>query len=312
MSVSRLAWWALLILLPGTAAQAQLTVQRGLSVRPDTVTVGEPFRVLVRVRATARATITFPEGPDTSAAVEALDPRIIRDFSTANAVEQTAVYRLAAWDVGSQPLRMGDVTVRRGAEVRSIPLGGLAVFVRSVLPADTAERVPKPARGLLVEGWPWWLLWLALLVAAALIGLGIWWWYRRRRRGEGAAVLDPYRHAEREFDRVVAMGLLEAGERGRFVALMVEVVREYLARRFTVAPESLTTSELLGALREIGTVPLERLATLLGEADLIKFARRPVSTERARELGRHARELVRDIEEAEQLAAVPAETEVAA
>ena len=292
------------------AAQQPLAVQRGVSVRPDTVTIGEPFRVHLRIRASSGATIAFPDGPDTLAAVEALDPRVVSEADIPDAVEQTAIYRLAAWDVGSQPLRLGDVTVRRGGDVRSIPLGELSVFVRSVLPADSAQRVPKPARDLLLDGFPWWLLWLALLLAAALTGLGLWWWYRRRRTRHTVRI-DPFAHAEREFRRIEALGLLEAGERGRFIALMVEVLREYLAARFpVVAPVSLTSSELLVAARELRAVPLARLAVLLEEADLIKFARHSISPEHARELGREARQLVRETEEAERVppAEVPLET----
>ena len=48
-------------------------------------------------------------------------------------------------------------------------------------------------------------------------------------------------------------------------------------------------------------MPFERLTRLLTEADLIKFARRPVSGERAREIGREARAIV----EAEHKASQP-------
>lgn len=279
------------------AAQASLSVERGVGVRPDTVTIGDPFAVIVRVRAPSGTTIEFPDRPDSSA-VEALDSPVIRPASAAgDAVEQSAVYRLAAWDVGSQPIVLGDIVVRRGEAERRIPFGELAVFVKSVLPADTAQRVPKPARDLFVFGWPWWYWVLIALAAATLIGLLVWWWRRRRRAREGGAIVDPYERAQREFDRVVRLGLLEAGERGRYVALMVEVLREYLAARYTGAPLSSTTSEVVAALRGEARISIERIATLLGEADLIKFARRAVSPERAKTMGEQARQLVKLIEE---------------
>jgi hypothetical protein len=43
-------------------------------------------------------------------------------------------------------------------------------------------------------------------------------------------------------------------------------------------------------------VPGTRLAALLGEADLVKFARRSVGVDEARELGREARAIARDVE----------------
>src|SRR5439155_677048 len=82
---------------------------------------------------------------------------------------------------------------------------------------------------------------------------------------------------------------VDAGERGRYVALIVEVVRDYLAARYAKAPLSHTTTEVLAALHGERAVPNERLAHVLTEADLIKFGRRPVTAERARELGRAAR-----------------------
>jgi hypothetical protein len=80
------------------------------------------------------------------------------------------------------------------------------------------------------------------------------------------------------------------------VALNIEVLRDYLAARVDVALRSLTSTELLNALRTRRDVPGERLAPILADADLIKFARRPVTSERAREIAREARAIVTDVE----------------
>jgi hypothetical protein len=104
-------------------------------------------------------------------------------------------------------------------------------------------------------------------------------------------------YAEREFARVERMGLLEAGERGRFVALMVEVLRDYMALRLPGALPSLTSTELVRFLRSRSDLPVPRLATVLTEADLVKFARRPVTAERAREIGHEARAIVSQVEQ---------------
>jgi hypothetical protein len=127
------------------------------------------------------------------------------------------------------------------------------------------------------------------LVIALLL---LWWWLRRRKRGRPVALPDPFAQAEREFARIEALGLVEAGERGRYVALIVEVLRDYLASRFAKAPLSLTSTEVLAAVRGEPTVPNDRLMRVLNEADLIKFARRQVTADRAREIGREARAIV--------------------
>jgi hypothetical protein len=283
-------------------AQDQVPVQMGYSVEPDTVTVGDPFVLTVRVRAPSGASVEFPAGPDSGAAVEALDPKQERQGPDSTAFEITGAWRLAAWDIGDQLLRFKDVVVKVDGRERRLPLSALKVHVRSVLPADSAQRVPKPQRALFEFGRPWWQWLLAVLAALGIIGLFIWWWYRRRKRRAGE-VVDPYAEAEAEFERVERLGLVEAGERGRHVALMVEVMRTYLARRIPEAHQSLTTSELLVGVRENRTVPVNRLALVLADADLVKFARRATTAERARELGAEARGIVGAVHAAELKAA---------
>ena len=105
-------------------------------------------------------------------------------------------------------------------------------------------------------------------------------------------IVDPYERAVAEFERIEALRLLDAGERGRYVALVIEVLRDYFAARYAQASLALTSTELSRSMRELPQVPGERLTRLLTEADLIKFARRPVSGDRAREIGREARAIV--------------------
>jgi hypothetical protein len=283
-------------LLPVSTSVAQATgapipVQDAINIEPDTVRVGDPFVVKIGVRAPQGATIAFPPPPDSTHAVQGLDPVRVETRSDSGGVVQWAYYRVAAWDIGEQPISLGEVTVTAGGRTRRIALSGYKVFVASVLPADSALRMPKPARPLFEFAAPLWWLWLALaaLVVALLL---LWWWWRRRKRGTPAVHIDPFAHAEKEFARIEALRLVEAGERGRYVALMVEVVRDYLAARYAAARLSHTSTELLTALRAERAVPHERLDRLLSEADLVKFARRPLTTERARELGREARAIV--------------------
>jgi hypothetical protein len=192
-----------------------------------------------------------------------------------------------------------------------VPLGEASVFVASVLPADTTLHVPKPARDVLGIPAPWWL-WLLVALAIAVIAALIWWWLRRRQRLELITPIDPYEEALAGFARVQGLGLVEAGERGRYVALMLEVLREFLARIDERADLALTTSELLSAIQASPLIPANRLAALLVEADLIKFARRPVAAAQAMQLGSEARQIVEQIHTAQQAAESPAPAQAAA
>ncbi len=277
-------------------------VKTAVRVASDSVQIGDPFRVTIGIRAPLGATIDFPRELDSTGAVQSLDPVNVHTSADTSAVEQYAEYRVAAWDVGKQAIRLDDIIVKFGGATRRVPVIGAAIFVKSVLPADSAKRVPKPPRDLFeVNPFPWWL-WA--LLAAIAVGLIMWWWWsrRRRRKEQPIAVIDPFQQAESEFERIERLALLEAGERGRYVTLVVEVLRDYLAARHTRAALSLTSTELQRTAREIPTVPEPRLSRVLTDADLIKFARRAVSTDRARDLGREARAIV-----TVEHAAIPAE-----
>lgn len=287
-------------------AQQSPDLRYGITKSKDTVTVGERFEIRVRVRAPAAADVRFPENPDTSGAVQGRDPSTIQVLDSVAALDMVATYHVAAWDVGHQAVRFDNVIVTLEGVERRVPLDGVEIFVRSVLPSDSTLRVPKPPRPIFAtRPFPLWLL--ALLAAAVAAGLLLWWWLRRRRRPAVPAVVDPYERARHELARVEAMGLVEAGERTRFAALVVEVLRDFLAARFADASLALTSRELVVLLRRHPSVPLEQLSRLLHEADLAKFAAWTLSEDSARALSREARSII----EREHQASQPP-TEVAA
>lgn len=286
-------------------------IRMGVTVQPDTVTVGDPFIVSIRVQAAAGAQITFPDPPDSTATVQALDP-VQHDASADTTVtDRTARYRLAAWDTGLQPVEFSEVTVRTTDGTRQVPVENVVVYVQSVLPADSSEHIPRDAREPFEFPGPWWLPWLLALLAAAVVGTLFWWWWRRRGAAEIVEERDPAAEAEQAFARVEAMHLLEAGEHSRYIALVIEVLREFLAARDPAASTSLTTRELLAVLHGSTLVPLERLQTVLREADLVKFANRDAGVKRAREIGAECRTLVQHVESAyaAAIAAAAAEAE---
>jgi hypothetical protein len=290
---------------PGATAPVTIPIRLGVRVNPDTVTVGDRFTVLVRVRAPAGSTIEFPAATDSAAKVElAVDaavgePRLLPAAPGApREMEQIAGYRMQAWDVDSQPLGLGPIVVRSGIAERTIPLASYTVFVRSVLPADTTLHVPKPARGVLAFAYPWWLKWLLLALGVLLAALLAWLLWRAYKRWKNRPV-HPAALAQREFFRIEKLGLPDKNEGALHVALMVDVMRNYLAARVDGVRASQTSSELVDAVRAGGALDGERakgLAELLRQSDLAKFAAWRVDAARARELGGDARAVVERVE----------------
>ncbi|HEY7767562.1 hypothetical protein, partial [Longimicrobium sp.] len=96
-------------------------------------------------------------------------------------------------------------------------------------------------------------------------------------------VADARQHALAELDRVRASGLAEAGDLEGFYARTSAVLREFMASTDAALGVDLTSHELMDRLSRNGSRPdeLERLADVLADADLAKFARRPPTADRA-------------------------------
>ena len=281
------------------ARTVPIPVQLGVSVSKDTVTVGERFIVVLRVRGPRGAAIEFPETMDSASlnsltGMEMIGKPAFDTLPDSTSLTMSAAYRLAAWDVDLQHLGLPDVVVRYNGQTGYVSLADRGVFVKSVLPADSTLRVPKPARPAIeVPRFNWRTLVLALALIAAALGLWrLWIWYRRRKE----APLDPYNAAQREFARIEAMNLIPSGQGELHAALMSDAMREYLAGRVPEIERSHTSSELLAAGPRIQS-SAAGLGEVLWRTDLIKFARIGVTSEEAEKLGASARAIVEAVEE---------------
>ncbi len=287
--------------VPGTI-RAQDPGPRGALVtvqaQPEVVTVGEPFTVRVRVRAPRIATIRFPAVPDSGDAIEAIDPRAIEDAGDTAVIDRSAVYRLVAWNVGQHTPRFGNVLVTSAGVEQRFPVIVSAILVRSLLPTDSALRVPKDARAPVPPPSATWKYWLLAVVFASGVA---WYWWRRRQRRRDAPEREPeaFVAATEAFGALEALALVEAGEPGRHLIAHVDVLRAYVARRFPAAGESLTARELLGAIA-ISDFPLraERLGELLERESAVRFAAAPIESATAIALSREARAIVNDLQSA--------------
>jgi len=290
---------SLLLQVTSGAAQPEIPVQLGVRTTSDTMTVGQRFVVVVRVRAPAGATIEFPTKSDSAAtasptATQLIGKPVVQAIPDSTGTTMTAAYRLAVWDIGPQRLGLSDIVVKLNGQTGYISLVDRTVFVRSVLPEDSALRVPKPPRPAIVIApfdWIPWLLLLAALIAAGLLWR-LWIWYRRRKN----APLDPFSAAERDFDRIEAMQLVQSGEGERHAAMMSDVLREYLAARVPGIRRSQTSSELLTASGDIHAAA-PGIGELLWRTDLIKFAGLRIAPDEAERLGAAARSTVRSVED---------------
>ena len=238
-----------LLLLVQTATAPVRVATVTARVTPEAPAIGESITVELRVRAPAGAEVRFPVLPDTGTRIEPLDPRVIRDASTADGVDRIAIYRLIAWDTGSVAVAFSDITVTRDGATQRHPVELGALRIRSVLPADSAQRVPRPAADPLHAPSLRWRLWVALAVILALAVAAHRRW-RRWKRERAHAMPDAAGAARSAFVHARALGLLEAGEPGRHLLAHIAVMRRYLAERWPVAGADLTAAQTLFAALE--------------------------------------------------------------
>lgn len=293
------------LLLQGVTAPSQ--VQLGTSVRPETTTVGQHFVATIRVRVPAGTQVRFPSRPDSAAHVDSAGATARTDSTVGGFTESTVNYVLAAWDTGSQSLGLDSVTVVRDGAERIAALNSFKIYVRSVLPLDTALRKPKPFRPVIPGAAFNWLPWLIAAAVLAMIAIIIFAWRRWRQHANRG--LTPLQLAQREFARIDSQRLVESGETERYAIEMVRVVRTYLAAVVPAAAASATTHELATALTRPTVIPVQRFIGLLDETDLIKFARKRSTADRALEVGAESRRIVSETAtalDAERAAAIAA------
>ena len=262
-------------------------------VLPDTVTVGQPFDVRLRAIPPRGRHAIAPAVPDTGGVVEPLDPAAVTHRGDTLAVR----YRLIAWQPGVLSIPFGPVLMRRDSNEISVPID-VRVVVKSVLPADSSDRIPKDPRDLFPLVTHWWDNWWewALGVLAGLAAIYLLHRWRTRVSTPKPVTESPLLRAEAAFARLDARELPSAGEGGRHIALAAEITRQYLAALDPSLALSLTNAELLRAVEPIDGIPDKQLAQLLHDVDAVRFGGLRVDAVTARRVAGVARELVRDVD----------------
>jgi len=284
-------------LLVAAQASARVDIDLGERVRfertvpQDSVTVGERFTVSWRFDYPDSLTLIVP------AAIDAGECRLVslrwrEEKAPAGRAQRSAEATLIGLDLEQAFVPENAIDFRTpGGDTVRVFTGEVAVPVRSVA-AQGDELSPLKSQWEAPRRvWPW------IAGAAGLVALAIaaWiFWRRRRNRAVEAAPevrLPADVVALAELSRIERMGLVEAGEIKRYYTLVTDAVRRYIDDRYGVDAMDLTTQELVAALAARRT-SVDGLEVLLGEADLVKFARFAPTRAAADGALRAAREIV--------------------
>lgn len=184
---------------PGPGARALVGQDASgstVSIDPDSVRVGEPFRLGVSIIRQTPGEIQFPALIELPEELEQRGPVQIR--SAREGREWQADYTLVAWLADTLSIPALELLVGEG-QGRPLSVELPAIVVHSILPAETSDLELREARPLLrIQRFPWWLIALGVVLAGLL-----WWWLRRRREpGPGLVALGPGARAIGEFERL--------------------------------------------------------------------------------------------------------------
>ena len=286
----------LLICCFGSDVRAQ-SVTTGVS--RDTVRVGDPVRVLIRIdNIPANAEVILPDSLATIDDVEnGGRVRMRRDTIGGGATRITAAYPVILWRPGEIALPTVPMVVRMNGSERTHVVTLPVLNVMSVLPADTTNIQAKPPKDVWGADRVWWP-WLVALAVLLLLAALAYWWYRKRRAAqtevEIVPFVDPRERALQEIKRIRELQLIEQAQYKRHYILLSDVLRSFAASLESDWSTDLTTDELAPRLkRRSEAAPLMRL---LRSADMVKFARRVPAATEARADTDAAEEWVRSFE----------------
>lgn len=249
------------------------------------VEVGDTVDVSLRVRGKAGDRISLPE-EQTFAPFDLL--ATVAGQSETQDDERTYRATLLALEPGAHELAL-ELRVLRGNEVRLTPVPTIRIEVRSLIENEpNAEpRAETSPHQILEDDYS--LLWivgiLASFVVLAVSGfyLGRRWMQRSRAQRPPPPPRPPWEIAVEKLEllRMRLLGNPEHVDKVRFADELSDTVREYLGRRYGFDGLESTTEEVIRELkkRRPRGATVQEVTALLGDLDLVKFAKAAPSVE---------------------------------
>ena len=279
-----------------------------LQITPEEVTLGEHILVRIAVDHDARDVYALPGFDPSPLAVPpgSPPPKVHREELSGHA---RTVFELTLADYGTLTPRLPDLTLHvTGPDgEKALTVRGRPLKLRSLLQeegataADQAHHGPKPPVSVLVRS----LLWLWILLGAALL-CGGFLWFRRWRKQKLVPKEQPALPVEADDLALQHLAALQSdapwtrGEGRQAIFRLSEIVRGYLGARLQFHALDLTSEEFLGELhrRRLMGLDLKELTDEVRWEDLVKFAKlEPTAEEcqrgiaRAGSMVRHTRPL---------------------
>ena len=268
-------------LIRAAVASAQaLPVGVGLTVEPDSVTVGDPFTITLSASHSPEYHVMFPRVPSDWGEFEIRSQRPLPTVDNGDGTfTSSTVIEAVLFKPGKHATPSLSVSVRRpDGTVIYRPARPIDVTVVSVLTTDdTVKRDIRPQADIPVPAvWPWAAGGAATLGLLAVAGGYLW---RRRSMGDDTLPpqpqIPPAEVALAELDRIEALNLPSQDRSEEHYILVSACLRRYIEGRFGIPAFDLTTRQIkdMMSTRRSRGVDLRGFGHVFDESDLVKFAR---------------------------------------
>ena len=302
MGLAAAGWLAVTMQAPAVAWAQSAPVGVGLTVEPQSVTVGDAFTLTLSASHPPDYHIAFPQVAATWGEFEVRSqtplPTTVHDNGT---VTSSVAIEVVLFSPGTHATPALSVAVRRpDGSVVNRPVRPVEITVESVLNANDSElRDIKPQADVPVPPlWPVAASGAAGLVLLAILG-SIYW---RRKMTPGSilathALLDPVGVALEELDRIEGLDLPSERRFKEHYTLVSDCLRVYLRGQLGVPAPDMTTPQIVETLDRTPLSPsdVRDMSGILEEADLVKFARLLPDLDEARDAVLESRKVVREI-----------------
>ncbi len=274
-------------MLPGSASRAALPAGPVLvSAKADTnqIRIGEQFKVRLKANVPTGVILNFPVFPDSLNKLEVISRGVIDTMVSEDKSNTTLTQsiQLTCFDSGYyvvEPFHFTSLNAASGLP-DTFSTEAFLIAVKSV-PVDTTKAIKDIKAPLDVA-----LTWIEILqiIAAVLLGIFLIWlvlrlWKRRNKKSDVPAPKVPlrpaYELALEALKNTEQEKLWQQGFFKRYHSSVSDILREYIERTFEINALELTSDETLERIRrkKIENDVIDRLATVLHIADLVKFAK---------------------------------------
>ncbi len=284
------------------------------SVDKDTISIGDLITYTLTITHDPEVSFHPPPPAANLGQFEVRDYQVLPDEKLRDGRLQSRVrWLISTFTTGDLQIPPAQIVYTDSAgQADTVSASGISITVESLHPSmDGDIRDIKPPLSL--PGGRIWIYWLATGLILAFAGTALFLRLRKRKMHRDLRTIEyqgPPRPAHEialeELERIASLNLVHRGLIKQFYTEICEVIKRYIARRYSIQTMELTTMELMAEMNR-ASLPAEHsglFGPFFEECDLVKFAKHVPADQQINGALDEARRLVSATKN-EPLAAIP-------